>query len=256
MAIATSILIFFVLGFLFFQFRIYLLFTKQRLPILMYHSILPESDGKLTVAQAELEKQFKYIAKSGYSTCFFKDLPEKTLTQKTIILTFDDGFENNLLYAVPLLKKYGLKATFFVNTQKIIEGNFEGIKTMSFEQLQSLDSNHVEIALHTHQHQSLKEISLEEITLDLQQNIEYLEKNNIPFSKILAYPYGEYPKDNKTNFFNCLTQCGIEKGFKIGNRVNAYPFKNPFEIHRIDIKGGDSLKVFKIKILVGKIKLF
>jgi hypothetical protein len=44
--------------------------------------------------------------------------------------------------------------------------------------------------------------------------------------------------------------------FRIGNRVNRFPFKNKFEIQRIDIKGQDSLTTFKWKLRLGKLRLF
>ena len=44
--------------------------------------------------------------------------------------------------------------------------------------------------------------------------------------------------------------------FRIGNRVNKFPFKNKYEIQRIDIKGQDSLLKFKLKLRFGKLKLF
>jgi hypothetical protein len=43
---------------------------------------------------------------------------------------------------------------------------------------------------------------------------------------------------------------------RIGNQINKFPFKNPYEIMRIDIKGEDSLLKFKLKLRFGKLKLF
>jgi hypothetical protein len=45
-------------------------------------------------------------------------------------------------------------------------------------------------------------------------------------------------------------------GLKIGNRPNTFPFKDNYEIKRIDIKGLDNLMVFRLKIKFGKLKLF
>ena len=56
--------------------------------------------------------------------------------------------------------------------------------------------------------------------------------------------------------FELLEMNNIKMAFRIGNRVNRFPFKNIFEIQRIDIKGQDSLTTFKWKLRLGKLRLF
>lgn len=84
-----------------------------KLPILMYHSILKsnKSSGKFIVSPDTFEEDLKYIKNNGYTTIVMKDLIDfvyenKDLPEKPIVLTFDDGYYNNYLYAFPLLKKY------------------------------------------------------------------------------------------------------------------------------------------------------
>ena len=74
----------------------------------------------------------------------------------------------------------------------------------------------------------------------------------------MAYPYGNFPKKKnlKKDFFRLLEKNNIKMAFRIGNRVNKFPFKNKFEIQRIDVKGQDSLFTFKCKLRLGKLKLF
>ena len=74
----------------------------------------------------------------------------------------------------------------------------------------------------------------------------------------MAYPYGNYPKKGKRKieFFQLLEKNNIKMAFRIGNRVNIFPFKNKYEIQRIDIKGQDSLLAFKWKLRLGKLRLF
>lgn len=87
-----------------------------KLPILMYHSILKtnKSKGKFIISPDTFEEDLKYIKDNGYTTIVMKDLIDyvyenKDLPEKPIILTFDDGYYNNYLYAFPLLKKYECK---------------------------------------------------------------------------------------------------------------------------------------------------
>ncbi len=234
-----------------FFFRLHLLFfPKNRLIILMYHSIQPESRNQMTVSLENLEKQFQYLSKNNYKTLFFKELYGK-LNSKSIILTFDDGYKDNEIYLLPLLKKYNFKATIFIPTSKI--GNDED--KMTFGELKGLDQNYIELALHSHNHNNYKELSLDKVSTDLHENIKTLEENEVCFSKILAYPYGKYPKKNN-DFFDILKKARIQYAVRIGNRINFFPTKNPFELNRIDIKGSDNLRRFKLKLIFGKLKLF
>lgn len=233
---------------------------KESIKILMYHQVLPQSiayKNDLIVTVENLDEQLNYI-KNNFKTVFFKDLEKEKLTENKIILTFDDGYYNNLEYLIPLLEKHQLKATIFIPTEFIQNSmNSEERVYMNFEEIKSLNPNLVEIALHSHLHRNFSQLSLEEAGIDLLKNIEFLEQNKINFTKVLAYPYGKFPKEKhqKKEFFSMLEKIGITSAMRIGNNVETYPFKNKFEVNRIDIKYGDTMKTFKWKLKLGKTKL-
>ncbi|MBB6372696.1 polysaccharide deacetylase family protein [Chryseobacterium shigense] len=133
----------------------------------------------------------------------------------------------------------------------------ENRQLMTFDEIRSLNPEFVEIALHSHSHRNYSQISLQEAADDIHQNIRTLEEKAIPFTKVLAYPYGKFPKKGarKKEFFSILEKAGIISAVRIGNNVDYYPWKNKFEIKRIDIKGGDSFAVFKWKLKFGKTRL-
>ncbi len=86
------------------------------LPIIMYHSILKSNKqkGKFIISPDIFESDLKYIKDNGYTTIVMKDLIDyvyenKELPDKPIMVTFDDGYYNNYLYAFPLLKQYNCK---------------------------------------------------------------------------------------------------------------------------------------------------
>lgn len=230
------------------------------LRILMYHQVSPESeriDNELNISVEKLEEQLKYISQN-FKTVFFKELEAQKDLKNKLIITFDDGYYNNLVYLIPLLKKYSLKATICIPT-KLIENDLENVPGlfMSFEQIKSLPPENVEIALHSHSHRNYSEISLEETEKDLTENMATLEKQEINFSKVLVYPYGKFPKkgDHKKSFFELLEQKEIFAALRIGNNLTQFPWKNKFEVKRINIKGSDSFTTFKNKLRFGKIKL-
>lgn len=95
--------------------------NELELPIVMYHSILksPKSKTPYVISPELLEEDLKYIKKAGYTPVFMKNVidfvkNDGELPEKPIVLTFDDGYYNNLLYADPLLKKYDMKAVLSV----------------------------------------------------------------------------------------------------------------------------------------------
>ncbi|MDQ0783394.1 polysaccharide deacetylase family protein [Chryseobacterium sp. W4I1] len=235
--------------------------STESVRILMYHKVLPEKEipGKdsLTVSTENLETQLQYI-KNNYNTLFFSELEANKKQTNKLILTFDDGYLNNRQYLIPLLEKYRLKATIFIPTGLIQNDTAdESRNMMTFEEIRSLNPEFVEIALHSHSHSNYSQISLQEAENDLQENIRTLEEKQITFTKVLAYPYGKFPKkgEQKKEFFAMLKKAGITSAVRIGNNIAYYPWQNNFEIKRIDIKGGDSFDVFKWKLRLGKIKL-
>ena len=86
-------------------------------PIVMYHGVLDDTSrqGQYIITPTQLEEDLKIIKERGYTTVVMQDLLDYVdngtpLPDKPIMLTFDDGYYNNYLYADPLLKRYGRKA--------------------------------------------------------------------------------------------------------------------------------------------------
>jgi peptidoglycan/xylan/chitin deacetylase (PgdA/CDA1 family) len=233
-----------------------------KLPILMYHSVSANtSDSKgLTISARHLETQFKFLKENGYTSLHFNDLQRlKTpadFPEKAVIITFDDVYVNQLEYAYPLLQKYGLKACFYIPFQYVGDVNTwdEGEEPiMSVEQLKSLNSKTIELGLHSFEHKRYDAMTTQDIEIDFEKCIAFQEKHQLDLSNVLAYPYGKYPKKGKEkqSFFELLNGYKVAYGLRIGNRVNDFPFKNNYEVQRLDIKGEDSLKSFERKLNKG-----
>jgi len=245
-----------VLLFVVIYFRLYLyLFPKNRMIILMYHQIAEESGEDLTVSLKNLEDQFKYLNQKKYQSRFFSEL--NIPCRRSIIITFDDGYKNNEVHLPALLEKYNLNATIFIPTEFIQKG-YKNNEMMNFEEIRNLNRERFEIALHSHSHQNFRSVSADFIEHDLQKNMQILEDENIQYSKVLAYPYGKYPKKDpaKTAVFSVLQRLGILYAVRIGNKINYFPTRKPYELCRIDIKGKDTLIHFKLKLIFGRLKMF
>jgi len=214
----------------------------------------------LIISTEKLEAQFAFLAESGYHSYHLSELIQlrKLPGKKNIVITFDDGYVNQLEYAYPLLQKYNLKATLFIPL-KYIGGedtwNSPSSPIMDSEALKLLDPAVVELAYHSYEHKKYTELSHEQIETDTRRASEVVSENALSFGPYLAYPYGKFPRKDpeKSLFFQQLQEHDFQYGLRIGNRLNTFPFKDPFEIQRIDIKGEYSLSRFKRKIRYGKL---
>lgn len=234
-----------------------------QLPILMYHNVSQKeaaSDG-LTISSQKLEKQFQYLKENNFVTFHLSELALlESIPPKSVVLTFDDVTENQLVYACPLLEKYHLKATFFIPFQYIGKSdlwNKGSQKIMSIQEIKSLGNN-IELGLHSFAHGKYDAMSASEINEDFKKCFQIIDENDLKVYHAIAYPFGNFPKKNPKNavFKSVLEKNNIKMGLRIGNKVNKFPFKNPYEIMRIDVKGQDSLLKFKLKLRFGKLKLF
>lgn len=226
----------------------------------MYHKVSASESKGLTISISKLEAQFQYLSENGYTSYHLSELMElqQLPSKKSVVITFDDGYVSQMEYAIPLLEKYGFKATFFIPLKYIGESdswNEVSFPLMNLEQLQSLNPNTVELGYHSYAHQKYNELSLSEIEKDTQLAFEIVSKNKLPFTATLAYPYGKFPRKNpeKQHFFNHLKEKQFAFGLRIGNKVNSFPFKNPYEINRIDVKGEFSLSKFQRKLKFGRL---
>lgn len=252
------------------QYKLFLLPTKK-LRILEYHSI--SSDGfedQITITKEKIIKQFDYLKKNNYTTLWLSEVEEfqnnkKPLPPKSVVLTFDDGFSDNYTELVPLLKKYKFKAVCFLVLGRIgknidWQGEYanHSVKLMNKQQIHD-SSPYIEFGYHTFKHDNYNKISFKEIEKDLQLCQEIIAKEQLNIYPALAYTYGRYYRkknDKQKQFFQLLEKYGIKYGLRIGNRINSFPLKSKFEIQRIDIRGYDSMLVFKKRILFGRNQLF
>ncbi len=244
----------------------WLLPTIKGIPVLMYHRVWPGLKDGLTVTPEQLEEQWHYLKTEGYAAISLEDFiatakGDRRQTQREVLLTFDDGYQNNLTYVYPLLKKMGWKAVFFVIADSL-EGNIDYDdplnRKLSEEELKTLDPEVMRLAMHGYHHENFKKLTISEMKTEIEKTINIFTAKGIPLHKSIAYPYGGRPKNSTTfnEFKKWMRQSGIDAGFRIGNQVSRVPAEDIYEIKRIDIRGTDSLEDFKIKLRKGKLKPF
>lgn len=94
---------------------------QVQLPVLMYHGLLkdPSMQNDYVISPDLFESDLKYLKKKGYTAVTMTELIDfvekgTPLPEKPVLLTFDDGYYNNYLYAYPLLQKYKTKAVLSI----------------------------------------------------------------------------------------------------------------------------------------------
>lgn len=132
---------------------------------LMYHQVLKDESraGKYIITPNELESDLAYLSGNGYVSVLPSQLVKireqgGRLPEKTVVITFDDGYETGLYYVLPLLKKYGMKAVINVvgsYTDEYSRINEEGkhlsYAYLTWNEIKKLsDSGYVEIGNHTY----------------------------------------------------------------------------------------------------------
>ncbi|MEA5508667.1 polysaccharide deacetylase family protein [Crocosphaera sp. UHCC 0190] len=168
-----------------------------KVPIFMYHDILPRKEVFFDVTPEELEAHFKYIQEQGLTPISIDLLLDHLqkgvpLPDKPILLSFDDGYGGHYKYVYPLLKKYGYSAVFSVYVTKM-DGK-TARSSLTWEQLKEMAADPlVTIASHTVTHpRDLRELSDDELFKEIITSKETFEqKLGIPI-KYFTYPEGKY----------------------------------------------------------------
>jgi len=127
-------------------------------PILMYHNIEKMPAGKdLFVTPAQFEEQMRFLRRRGYNVISLSTLADmissgKPVPRNTVVVTFDDGNENNFINAFPILEKYHIPATVFMISDCIGRGGYLGIS-----QIRRMSKAGIEFGSHTRSHCNLKD---------------------------------------------------------------------------------------------------
>ena len=157
-------------------------------PVLMYHAVSDDLWGywDLFVSPKTMEEELLYLQENGYETIWFEDLSHIEDYEKPVILTFDDGYEDNYTELFPLLQKYSAKATIFVIPKAIGTPH-----KMTAEQVYELSqSGLVSIQSHTYSHGNLSTMDEETLIFEMEASKNYLAAltGQVPYA--VCYPEG------------------------------------------------------------------
>jgi peptidoglycan/xylan/chitin deacetylase (PgdA/CDA1 family) len=180
------------------------------LPILGYHRVverIPVDDYcDICTTREHFERQMRFLAQAGYRTLSLEEAgkllaSDHPIPPKRFAITFDDGYQDILSGAIPLLKELGFTATIFMvsdfvgKTNAWDEGKGCLAPLLSWEQLRMLLQAGFSIGSHTVAHPDLSQLPQDQAWHEISESRKILEKMlNTPV-RSFCYPYGKWSEE-------------------------------------------------------------
>jgi peptidoglycan/xylan/chitin deacetylase (PgdA/CDA1 family) len=221
-------------------------------PILLYHGISEGNSAfdryKMFVSSSIFEQHMQYLYDHRFRCRSLTELilPPKNgsmSVERSFALTFDDGYEDFILKAYPVLRRFRFTATVFLVTDQIGSrsrwGTAHEAPLLSWEQILFLQREGISFGSHTCTHRRLTEIPHTEVRDEMYRSREVMEKTLGRKVEFLAYPFGD--SNNK------IQAMAEEAGFSGACGVlEGKP--NRFNMMRREIHSVDTLLPFRLKL--------
>ncbi|WP_133408103.1 polysaccharide deacetylase family protein [Parashewanella tropica] len=188
--------------------------SVQATVILQYHHVSSDTPAITSVTPEQFAEQMQYLVDHEFNVVPLSKVitalkKKQTLPNKTVAITFDDGYRTIYENARPILNEYDFPYTMFL-ASKPIEQGFKNM--MSWKQIQTIAKEGAEIMNHTYDHVHLIRMRpnesqtqwLTRIKSNIEKNETIIKQYTGQNFKALAYPYGEY----NTHIMRMLTEMG------------------------------------------------
>ncbi len=217
-------------------FYFFWLYPRYTVPILTYHSF-DYAKGLLSVSPENFERQMRYLKDEGFRVIPLDELVEgiknkKKFAHNAVVITIDDGYENNFTYAYPILEKYGFPAVIFLITNNM--GTNAGF--LNWDEVKEMSKHNISFGGHTKNHVYLPSVKKEDILWDeiagCKKAIE--EHTGIPVD-YFCYPLGGFTEEAEmvAKRAGYKGACVTNRGDDILNKYNVY------ELNRVSVRNGN-----------------
>jgi peptidoglycan/xylan/chitin deacetylase (PgdA/CDA1 family) len=230
----------------------------MKIPILMYHQIdEPPPRGTalrgLIVAPSSFAWQMRMLRILGYRGLSMRDLEpylQGERTGKVVGITFDDGYQNNLVHALPALKANGFTATCYGvssmvgGTNAWDAGKVTQKPLMTKQDWLAWHGAGMDVGSHTQTHANLKELSDDAAQQQIVQSKDELQQVLGAEVRHFCYPYGWFKPEHEemVRAAGYVTATSTRRG-----RVQAGD--NPYALNRIMVARATNPLQFAAKIM-------
>ncbi len=208
-------------------------------PILMYHSFdTPAGKGNLlSVSPEHFEQQMAFLKNNGYHVITLNELTDglkagRKFPHNTVVITIDDGYQNNYTYAYPVLKKYGFPATIFIATNLMdLNDAF-----LTWNEVLEMAHHGVDFGGHTKNHVYLPSITDKAVLWDeIAGSKAMIEKQAGVPAEYFCYPTGGFTPEIKAMVQKAGYKgaCTTNRGYDLLNRTDFY------EMDRVSVRNTD-----------------
>lgn len=241
------------------------------IPVLLYHHINPNSGDTVTVNPEIFAAQMHHLAAAGYRTLSLSELLDhvsgvRTLSEKAVVITFDDGWLDNYRYAVPLLASLRFKAAFFIITARVDAASVCGCKADQFFPChdvakQLIQTGHAEqvvldwkiidelaksgfFEFHSHMmtHRRSAQLERKELAAELVGSRLRIEQKLGRPSPYLCWPYGSFTAE--------AVSLAIESGYEaLFTTIDGFVTAGADRFHLKRVEVRDNLEWFKQRLL-------
>ncbi len=223
-----------------------------RVPILMYHHVgeaIDTAGTDLTVSAADFESEVKYFSDQGYHTVSLEQVYNSlingtALPDKPIVFTFDDGYKDVFVNAIPILQKYGYTGSFAIATELLGRNTYA-----VWDDVINASKLGMEIVSHTENHLDLTNpiYSDDDLNREIFGAKKVLEDHLGTPVDFFVYPYGKHNEKVEKLVADAGYKLALSTAF--GMYVNDQPL---LTTPRFQVHGGaesfEKLKrVFEIK---------
>lgn len=224
---------------------------SRSIPVLMYHSVEYEKNNPVRIPPENFKEQMKYLYDNDYKTLTLDELYRYfqngiEIPEKSVVITFDDGYEDNYINAYPILRKYGFKAAIFGITNTIDKD----LAYLTSSQLIEMEQNGIDVESHTVSHTKLGELPYDKQLNELKNSKEILEKILNKKVNYIAYPFGSYNE----NTLKAVKEAGYTMAFTTNGRWSGKD-DGIYTLDRVYISGFFNIEIFIERISNPKYKI-
>jgi peptidoglycan/xylan/chitin deacetylase (PgdA/CDA1 family) len=168
-------------------------------PILMYHA-LEDEESDLCVRPAAFREQMMWLRDNGFETisldeCAARITGASSRRGRSVVITFDDGYADNLEHGVPVLRELGFTATVFIATGSV-GGRAKWLDVpwpmMTWAQIAECDASGITIGAHTVTHPHLGQIPMEQARDEMARSKDEIEQHLGGRVTWMCYPFGDH----------------------------------------------------------------